>query len=260
MPTHIRLPFKVGFVEDSTVSRKSRGTLLSAIDVALDKYVHNNSKVQLLKLTDALAAWKRSKGAYSAWQKNSIRSDAVIKLSDWLIKESKAIGIFPTSRPFWGSNHNCYAYAMLCKKPELLGQNSRPGKHAGRTASLQADFVQGVIEDARFDGKDVLIPVNGADKIPAPIVNDGNYLVAMISSKMGYHFLRRRESTGLWGHKPNGMSDVETYFYDFKEEKPVAMTDALMSKLLTNPLLLGFGNMKFHSFFRVPKSGVQVKG
>lgn len=257
MATRIPLPFRPSFGSESGRSGKSKSRLFSAIEDALSDYERHNTRSRLLSLTDASAAWKRSKGARGAWT-SSVRAAAVKKLDGWLIRESEAIGVFPTSRNLWGAAHNCYAYSMLCTNPRGLGQNSRPGRYAGHAANRQEEFIQGVIADAARDRKTVVHLPNPATRVPA-LVGGGCYLVAMVANQFGYHFMRRRESTGLWTHKNGAISAVETYFYDASLEKPVAITDAVVSKLLRQPQLIEC-SMSFHCFLQVPKTGVQVAG
>jgi hypothetical protein len=257
MPTRVPLPFVNGFGNASSRSGKPKSDLFTAVETALATYVGANSRPNLIALTRALGSWKRSKGGNGAWT-NSVRAAPVQQLSDWLIQESEAIGIFPTSRPIWNNNHNCYAYSMLCDRPRGLGQNSRPGRYAGNARSRRQDFAQGVIDDAAADGKVVTVVANPPHNIPA-VYTDGTYLVAMVANAVGYHFMRRRESTGLWTHKNGAPSEVETYFYDSVQEEPMAITDLVAARIFANPQLIGCG-MTFESFFKVPQAGVQVEG
>lgn len=259
MPTRIPLPFITGFSAENVNGKKTKSSAFQAVEAALDKYSRSSTRENLLALTQCLGDWKLGK-VDRAKNKNwsqSVRAAAVTKLSAWLIEESKAIGLFPTSRSLWGGNHNCYAYAMKCKSPKGLGQNSWAGKFAN--FKNEGDFPRGVVEDGKAQGKAIV--VLGQD-LPNPVpqrLSDGNYLVAMVSNGMGYHFMRRRESTGLWTHKNGASSEVETYFYDTELEQPVAITDAVVAKILADPKLIGC-SMTFKRYFKVPGPGMQVTG
>jgi hypothetical protein len=132
------------------------------------------------------------------------------------------------------------------------------GEICGSAKDRRQEFADGVVLDARKDEKDVEIIRNPAHNVPAPFKDD-TYLAAMVANANGYHFLRRRESTGLWTHKNGAASPVETHFYDALLEKPVAITDAAVSRILEDPRLIEC-SMTFECFFKVPKSGVQVEG
>ena len=60
----------------------------------------------------------------------------------------------------------------------------------------------------------------------------------MVSNGLDCHLMRRCESTGLWIHKNGASFEMETYFYDTDIEQPVAITDEVMAKILTNPDLI----------------------
>ena len=272
MPPYTSLPFTISFSADNVNGKKTKSPAFQEVEAALDLYVRNSAKQNLLALTKSLGDWKL--GKYNLKKKahwtDSVRADAVRKLDLWLIGESKAIGIFPTSRSLWNKNHNCYAYSMKCKFPEGLGQNSWTGKFAksknkdGKCpesviASEIFHFQNGVVADGEALKKRIVIL---KQELPTPVpirLPGGYYLVAMVSNGMGYHFLRRRESTGLWTHKNGAASDVETHFYDRELEQPVAITNAVVAKMLTDPALIGC-SMSFCCYFQVPGSGIQVMG
>ncbi|WP_425257708.1 hypothetical protein ACPOLB_19590 [Rubrivivax sp. RP6-9] len=254
----IPLPFETGFKAESVNGKSHKTGLFTAVEKALDVYVADSSKDRLQHLTNALAAWKRSKhdaGKNTNWTQ-SVRYAAVHKLSEWLVQESTARGLFPVSRSLWGSKHNCYAYAMKCQEPTGLGQISWTGCYAEK--AIGTDYVQGVVEDGLASGKQVLVLPQLLPSPVPPRQNDGTYLVAMVSNRMGFHFMRRRESTGLWSHKNGGASPVDTCFYDTDLHKPVAITDEVALKILEKPTLIGC-SMTFTRYLRVPR-GVQVGG
>lgn len=259
MPTRIPLPFTTGFSAESVNGKKTKSAAFQAVEAALDTYSRSSTRENLLKLTKCLGDWKLGKvnrGKNTNWS-NTVRAAAVGKLSAWLVEESKAIGLFPTSRSLWGANHNCYAYSMKCKFPQGMGQNSWAGKFAN--FKNDGDFPLGVVADGKAQGKAIVVL---EQQLPGPVpprLTDGNYLVAMVSNSMGYHFMRRRESTGLWSHKNGASSEVETYFYDMDLEQPLAITDDVVAKILADPKLIGC-SMRFTRYFKVPGSGIQVKG
>ncbi|MDB5247186.1 MAG: hypothetical protein JWQ40_1580 [Segetibacter sp.] len=258
MPARTLLPFKISFSKDSERKNKPKSTSFLAIEAALDKYLLINSRPNLLILTDALAGWKRSKGANGAW-KQSIRFAEVDKLSEWLIQESLAIGIFPTSRPLWNNNHNCYAYAMLCYAPIKGGNNARPGKHAGAPKNIPDHFAEGIMLDYEIDheksGRQVKVLDIKSPTKTLSACSAGHYLAAMITCPTGYHFYRRNESTGLWSHKNASFGPVETYYYDNTKEKPLAITDEVLAEMMQPT-----GMWTFKCYLEIPKEGVNVEG
>lgn len=259
MPPVIPLPFATSFEAESINGKTSKTGAFQKVETALQTYVRASSTDHLLALTRALGAWKLDK-VNDRKQKNwtdSVRAGAVRKLSDWLIDESQAIGLFPTSRSIWNSKHNCYAYAMKCQSPKGLGQISWTGKLSGKKIGI--NFAQGVVEDGLAQDLNVVVLPNKLPQPMPPRQNDGSYLVAMVSNGNGFHFLRRRESTGLWTHKNGGASPVDTYFYDQSIEQPLALTDEVVARILENPKLIGC-SMTFDSYLRVPAKGMLVQG
>jgi hypothetical protein len=251
----------------STKLFKRKSDLFEAVETALDLYVKTSSDADLLALTAALGAWKLSKkrfipddsNQYKNWTDTS-RAKAVELLSNWLIRESTARGIFPDPGPVWTNNHNCYAFAMKCSNPHGAGLHSRPGKYADRPASRRDGFVQGVVDDGLASGGSVVnVLRQGGLPTPVPGRLAGSYLVALVASTYGYHFLRRDEVTGLWMHKNGAPSPVENCFYDNTTEQPVAITDAVVANLLLNPARMGC-TMTFEAYFSVPTAGIQVAG
>jgi hypothetical protein len=259
MATLISLPFETSFETENVNGKSSKSSAFKLVETALKAYVVASTESKLLELTKALGDWKLTKAddqAHKNWT-DSVRGPAVKKLSHWLIKESEAQGIFPTSRALWSHKHNCYAYAMKCQEPKGLGQIAWTGKLAKKR--IGQDYPQGVIEDGLAQNVRV---VNLNKTLPTPVpppLSDGSYLVAMVSNGNGFHFLRRRESTGLWTHKNGGGSPVDTHFYDRSIEQPLAITDAVVARILTNPKLIGC-DMTFTAYMRVPSRGMKVKG
>lgn len=256
MAPQIALTFD--FRKDSKRSGKPKSTAFEAVEDALDTYIEASTVENLRALTKALGDWKVAKKRGAATWSSSVRADTVRLLSDWLILESEATGIFPTSRTAWGANHNCYAYSMNCLAPHGMGMNSWPGKFAN--IKNEGDFSKGVVDDGAAQGVTVRIVRKGGQPSPVPKPSSGGeYLVAMVSNKMGYHFMRRNDSTGLWSHKNGAASTVETCFYDIDIEQPIAITDTVADRILKNPALIGC-SMSFDSYLSVPLPGITVKG
>ncbi|WP_320041718.1 hypothetical protein [uncultured Desulfobacter sp.] len=263
MPRH---PLNFDFKSDSRRAFKQKSKIFKNVQDALDKYVDRSTMENLQNLIDKLGVWKRSKVDGTNNWKNSIRYKQVNLLSEWIVKEATG-PIFPVSRDVWEKNTqlvNCYAYAMNCMLPVVQGNNSWPGRFAGEPAKTPArigyDFADGVIADAKKQGKKVIALRRGGQPGPVPIVcPDGKYLVAMVSTPYGYHFLRRNESTGLWSHKNGAWNEVETYFYDRELEQPMPITNDVVLKLLKNPRLMEC-DMSFDSYLAVPPEGLMVTG
>lgn len=258
MPTLVplRLPSQIylGIKTALAVKHQGKVDLFSDVETALHTYEHNNSKKNLLELTERIAAWKKSKGGPNVW-KTSERRVYMNILSDWLIKESEAIGIFPTSSGDWGCKQNCYVYAMSDRRG-VDARNARPGRISGKETNLDTEFADGVIADALKAGKTVVKLPNAVDNIPG--LMGSHYLVAMLANRYGYHFMRRNDHiNGLWTHKNGGQGDVETCYYEPDLEKPVAITDEVANKLLKNPALIGC-SMTFNCYFKVPRGGFPV--
>src|SRR5262249_32262434 len=117
MPPTVPLRFNFR-AESARGPLKPKSVLFEALEAAVDQYVNNSTVSRLLALTAALGAWKVSKKRGTENWTNSIRADPVSDLSDWLIQESIARGVFPNPGPHWNSNHNCYAFAMNCASPQ----------------------------------------------------------------------------------------------------------------------------------------------
>src|SRR5262249_3576389 len=149
------------------------------------------------------------------------RVNAVRGLSDWLVEESTARGVFPDPGPNWTNNHNCYAFAMNCGNPQGAGYNSRPGKYANQPAAYRNQFTLRLASGGTGQGAAVPGGRQGGLPTPVPPPAAAGFLVAMVANDMGYHFLRRVEATGLWMHKNGANSDVENHFYDTTIEQPV---------------------------------------
>ncbi|MCI0639051.1 MAG: hypothetical protein L0Y72_20640 [Gemmataceae bacterium] len=254
--------------KDSKKSRKPKSTAFEAVEDALDEYVQISTVKNLLALTHVLGVWKTGKQKvivkqqgekpkYENWTDTN-RSAAVRKLSDWLILESEARGIFPTSRTGWSGDHNCYAYTMNCLTPDGNGCNSWPGKYADNPSA--GNWVQGVVDDGAAQGVTIQIERQGGLPTPVPApAGGGRFLAALVSSNKGFHFMRRNDATGLWTHKNGAGSKVETYFYDSAIDEPLAITDKVVARILAQPTLIGC-SMTFEAFLRVPLPGIKVKG
>ncbi len=262
MPTFVPLPFKTTFQADSVNGKKTKSKAFLDVEKALEQYQASPGRHRLQALIDTLATWKLAKSdpkQRSAWR-TSVRADAVALLDAWIIDEGKACGLFPLSRPLWGGKHNCYAYAMKCQDPQGDNPfNAWPGRMADRKEAMDGKFWLGVVDDAAAQRKQILrLPAQLPHPVP-PRQPGGTYLAALLGNAYGFHFMRRRESTGLWSHKNAGHGGVETHFYDELAEKPVPITDEVAGRILADPLLIGC-NMTFLAYLQVPAGGIGVKG
>jgi hypothetical protein len=250
------------FRKDSERTFKPKSELFKNVEDALDTYVAQSTVENLHKLIEILGAWKRSKKAKGGWAK-SLRYKQAADLSDWIIEEGTGV-IFPRSRKIWKDNIggvNCYAYAMKCMHPRGSGNNSHPGKYAGKPSRRPAvpgtTFAQGVVEDGKANGIEVKILRSGRFEPHFPVPRNlpgDRYLVAMVSTPVGYHFMRRNETTQLWTHKNGAWHEVETYYYDPGLEQPRPITNEVVAELLLEPKLMEC-DMLFDSYLTVAKSG-----
>lgn len=165
----------------------------------------------------------------------------------------------------WGTNANCYAYAMNCAAPKSKtgksGGTAVPGQQAGKPAyasggtlaAYKKALKQGVVDDgAEFVGDTV------AD-LPAP--KSGFYLIAGMAKSDGFHFVRRDPSSRKWSWLDGNHSPIENEVYHLSEKKSVQVNEVTMSQLLagkSSNLFWKFNGMEFFGYFWVPNSGLPV--
>ncbi|WP_368565963.1 hypothetical protein [Pseudoxanthomonas sp. UTMC 1351] len=246
VPLHLRL------------SLKPKSTLFKEVERSVRAHIDDRTAASCHATIDAIASWKRSKQcplARTNW-KDSPRAGQVERLDLWIIEEAYRLSVFSRPESGWDDEHNCYAYAMKCHAPGGVGNNSCPGRLAGRLT--KGDFVSGVMADARHQDLDVRIDGTTPDCVPSETA-PGRYLVALLANQHGFHFLRRDESTGLWSHKNGAIGKVESFLYDWAAEKPTAITDTVMGHIAMNPRMIGC-SMQFTAYLSVPNAGMQVLG
>lgn len=252
MPIH---PLGFDFEKASAKAFHGKSAGFRAIETALQHYLGQPAAwVNLKALQRAIAEWRATKAGAS------IRDPALARLDVWLQQEVAALAPWPAPEPGWDARHNCYAYAMHCKVG-VDGNNARPGRLAGRPrATKESDFAQGVIDDARHQGRGAWILRQAAPPAPVPQPLHGGYLVAMTSMPHGYHFLRRDEATGLWTHKNGSIRPVETSWRDPDDHLlEDAIDDAALLRLVTDSRLMD-SLWHFDAYIEVQNGGLTVSG
>lgn len=270
---------------------KTRSDLLLAIDRALHTYENAAAQqklAELHRLCDAYDAWYAEKTKKKPDQAlKSIRNanDQMQVFEDWLHDEQARL--LPALESGWGHGPNCYAYAMKCKNP--AGNGMAPGIAAGKGATLEGigrDLVQythrlfdGIQRDAAADGnktvsffpQGVETSADRPDPIQMPrVVPDGQYLVAMLVTAGGFHFMRRDSKTRLWSHKNRSDGAPES---TAEHSGPVGrlgrksspITDEVAVELARNHFPgLNYepfgGGYFFAGYILVPDEGIVVKG
>lgn len=165
----------------------------------------------------------------------------------------------------WGTNANCYAYAMNCCAPKSKsgksGGTAVPGQQAGKPANASGGTLeaykqalrQGVVDDgAELASDDV-------DQLPKP--KSGSYLIAGMAKSDGFHFVRRDPSSREWSWLDGNYSPVENQVYHLSEEKKIKVNEEIMIQLLkgsSSNLFWKFKGMEFFGYFWVPNSGLPV--
>ena len=252
-----------------------RSTALRAIDAALNTYQGAPTLPNLRVLDAALVAWQRSKRTFwgnENWANSRRAAVVIIELAHWIGDEYIARGAWPRPEAGWNNNHNCYAYAMKCRNPTGMGNNSRPGRYAGNgvgygdaapnAATWKQDMVDQIRADAVANGVTIQATMP-ASPIPVPaLVADGRYLAALIGFQMGYHFLRRDEGSRRWSHKNGSAADVETSAFHNIKGRCFVLDDQTVGEMLSRPAdWEGVTvQMQFIAYLSVPQDGIQVRG
>ena len=139
--------------------------------------------------------------------------------------------------------------------------------------NYNAALLVGIVADGLADGgKIVQILRGGANPSPlAPPIDQcggGAYLAAMVSNRVGFHFMRRDSATGLWSHKNGGgNSEVETSGHKApmganRLGRDEAINDDVAVQLLlcANAAYYGFHGFAFAGYVLVPHDGIAVAG
>lgn len=268
---------------------KKRSTLLTAIDDALLAYEQARPAGKLgalHQLFDAYEAWYASKKHASDGSVKSIRNNGnqMSVFEAWLREEQARL--LPVPEDGWGNGPNCYAFAMKCQHPE--GHGMTPGIAAGSAATTrgiegdQVAYARRLLEGIERDGRaheDSIVTFlpegllkNNALPSPRPLpvrFEHNRYLVAMLITSAGFHFMRRDTDTGLWCHK-NGSFGAPEYTAVVRGpagrlgRREVPITDDVALELLENQFggrfeALG-GGYAFAGYAVVPKAGIPVSG
>ncbi len=117
----------------------------------------------------------------------------------------------------WGVDANCYAYAMNDQKPANAIGGAIPGGASGNVASLSAtgDYRHRLVSGAIEDG---LVHAEGSPECPPDDVS-GTYLVALIASEVGFHWLRRDSSLKRWSWKDGNSGQVRLNIFNVAEKR-----------------------------------------
>lgn len=163
----------------------------------------------------------------------------------------------------WGTDANCYAYAANCDAPARgnLGGAVPGGATGNPVLAGVANYAQALVAGAVADG---FVALDGAPAVP-PATSPGHYLVALIASQMGFHWLRRDSFTGRWSWKDGNAQTVKYNILNVAEERFVYINnDNLDDLLIVNRAGYApwaYANMAFVSFFEAPApGGVVVAG
>ena len=162
----------------------------------------------------------------------------------------------------WGSNANCYAYAMNCSNPTNghLG-GAVPGAQAaaaGHAAAAGATIVQQVVADG---GGVVTVAAGTPLAPPADVV--GSYVIAALTNAMGFHFIRRDSTTGRWSWKDGNGGTVKYNVLDTGHNMYVYINSGNLNDILVSRKAAfapwAYASMTFQAFFRVPDGGRPVR-
>lgn len=162
----------------------------------------------------------------------------------------------------WGNNANCYAYAGNCPNPARGNQGGAvPGGATGNPVLPGVpNYAQALALGAVADG---FVQLAGAPAHPLP-PRPGHYLVALIASLIGFHWLRRDSTTGRWSWKDGNGQTVKYSILDVGQDRFVYITNTNLDDLLTvnraGYAPWAYANMVFVSFFEAPNAGVVVAG
>lgn len=160
----------------------------------------------------------------------------------------------------WGVNANCYAYACDCANPAVgvPPRQARPGV-AGGAAPLNNGNVVQLTAGLVADGAVAVAGNPGA--IPAAPAN--HYLIAMLTSGVGFHFIRHDPVTDRWSWKDANHGSVKLNVMDIPGNRFVYVNSGNLNDILvTNRgnYAWAYIGMNFQSFFAVPNAGLVVAG
>jgi hypothetical protein len=162
----------------------------------------------------------------------------------------------------WGTHANCYAYAAGWDTPARgnIGGAVPGGASGGPVLGGAPGYHQALVAAAVNDG---LTAAAGAPANP-PADLAGHYLVALIATATGFHWLRRDRLTRRWSWKNGNAGAVLFNVLHVAQDRYVYITDTNLDDLLTvnrnGYMPWTYSNTQFVSFFHVPNAGVTVAG
>ncbi len=163
----------------------------------------------------------------------------------------------------WGAHANCYAFAADCAQPNVGAppRTARPGVATGAAPANNGD-VPGLIAGVLADGGAAVQTLMGTPAM-IPVVPPNSYLVAMLTSAGGFHFMRRDEFTKRWSWKDANHGSVKLNVMHFPTAHYVYINDANLADILVNNrgnYVWAYNNMVFQQFFAMQNNGFAVAG
>lgn len=160
----------------------------------------------------------------------------------------------------WGNSANCYAYAADCQNPANAHMGGAvPGAQAAAGgAVLPAGNAARVLLDGGAAVTQVGVNVNAI-----PVVAANHYLICLLESAAGFHFMRRDSFTGRWSWKDGNAGTVKYNVYHQPTDRYVYISDGNFADLVANNpgnyAPWAYAAMNFTAFFQVPNGGFLVR-
>jgi hypothetical protein len=168
-------------------------------------------------------------------------------------------------RETFSQRANCYAYAVKVANPTGVG-TPIPGGVTVEAGDTWQDYGNNLIVGVLTDGGNKVNRLPGGPT-PVPRASEDHYLIALLASDTGFHFLRRERKKFLgsprWKWK-NGCLDTEVWLnaYDNNAGTWKTITDASFGQFVGNlggfTCGGGYGNMHFVCFFEVQRDGFKA--
>ena len=163
----------------------------------------------------------------------------------------------------WGANANCYSYAADCPNPVVSPTHGTavPGGASGQRPANNGNVAQlhaGILADG---GAAVAAIAGNPAAIPAPPAN--SYLIAMLTSATGFHFIRRDEYTKRWSWKDANHGSVKLNVMHFPSDRYVYVNDSNLNDILVanrGNYVWAYNLMTFQGFYTVTNGGFAVAG
>jgi len=163
----------------------------------------------------------------------------------------------------WGTNANCYAFACNSANP-AVGNPPRqavPGVIGGAPTINNGNVGQltaGVLADG---GPLVQALAGNPLAIPNPPAN--TYLIAMLTSANGFHFIRCDEYTKRWSWKDANPGTVKLNVLHLPSDRYIYVNNSNLNNILVtnqNDYMWPYNGFTFQSFFAVTNNGFAVAG